>query len=262
MANDPPRPKQPSRPDGAVTELDRTPWGTANQRRADDPRRQTSPGGVMAVRLPGSPTLPLEHSPTVPARALQAPTQRATPAGGLVAQTPDAASLEALRRRAEAAEDRAAELERRARVRDESDSPGAAFPPPVSRHPSPVPSSTPAKVDQAIGWSVRHLLAKAAPLLLAAAGIGGGATAVLKPSADPAKTDAVLASQEATRADVALLREQVAGMLKREAARDQYVRCLEESLDEVGEQLLPAQDRLTNASPLRAYVKRCSRLRP
>jgi hypothetical protein len=154
-----------------------------------------------------------------------------------------------------------AELERRERVRLESQGPGP-YQPPVERKPSPVPSSAPSKTDAAIGLTVRTLLGKAAPFLLAAAGIGGGVTAVARPSADPAKTDAVLASQEAMRADVSLLREQVAGMLKREAARDQYTRCLEESLDEIGEQLLPAQDRLTNASPLRAYAKRCQRLRP
>lgn len=213
----------------------------------------------MAVKVPGAPTLPLEHSETIPAGAHRAPTQRATPSGGLVAQTPDQASLEALRRRAEAAEEKAAELERRARVRTETDSPNT-WPPKVETR-TPVPSST-ARTDQATGAVLRVVLSKLAPYLVAAAGVGGGATAVLKPSTDPAKTDAVLVSQEAMRADVALLREQVAGMLKREAARDQYSACLEETLNDVGEQLLPAQDRLVNAAPLRAYTKRCQRLRP
>lgn len=176
-------------------------------------------------------------------------------------QSPDGAALDALRRRAEAAEIRNHELERRERVRTEAAS-SATWPPKVERRTGEAePRSTPPHA--AIGKSVTYLFGKLWPLFVAAAGIGGGVTAIAKPAADPAKADAVLASQQAMRADVALLTEQVAGMLKREAARDQYVRCLEESLDEVGEQLLPAQDRLSNASPLRAYVKRrCERLRP
>jgi hypothetical protein len=244
----------------------------APQRQPD--RRGTLPGGMAAASseyaptVPSPPPLPLKQTwrvPTPPsavalARRSDPPASADPPAS----ESPSAGRLEAKELMAELAKARAeiAERDRRDRVQLESRGPGP-YQPPIERRPSPVPSSAPSKTDAAIGLTVRHLLSKAAPFLLAAAGIGGGITAVAKPSADPAKTDAVLASQEAMRADVALLREQVAGMLKREAARDQYVLCLEEVLDDVGEQVLPAQDRLGSAAPLRAYVKqRCKRLRP
>lgn len=253
----PPRPRAPSRPDLPIAEVDRTVGGATDQRRFDQPKRSTLTN-LPAVTASG------EHAATVPAPRLDAPTARPTPPAGLVAQSPDAAVLEALRRRAEAAE---AELVRRDRVRAEAESPAAAFPPPVSaapspRRPSPAPASSGGlRIEGPGGWKLSVPQA-AMVALLAAAGIGGGVTAVAKPAADPAKTDALLAAQAAMAADVALVREQLAGVLKREAARDAYVRCLEESLDEIGEQLLPAQDRVGSAAPLRAYVKRCQRLRP
>ncbi len=229
-------------------------------------------GALKPPALPGelAPTLKAPARPTlketwnVPAPPLAVALARRTPvpSSGETPSRTDAAMgrPEASAELTEALA-KLAEYERRERVQVESRGPGPYQPP--LRSQSPVPSSTPAKVDQALGMTVRHLLAKAAPFLLAAAGIGGGVTAVAKPSADPAKTDAVLASQEAMRADVALIREQMAGVLKREAARDQYTLCLEEVLDDVGEQVLPATDRLGSAVPLRAYIKqRCRRLRP
>jgi hypothetical protein len=182
-------------------------------------------------------------------------------------EPPGPAAEPDLRSALAAAEKRNDELERRERVRTEAQSPGG-WPPKAEQRPTtPAPSSEPTKTDAAIGKVVRTTATRLAeryglmPLLLVF-GLGGGVTAIAKPGVDPAKADAILVSQEATRADVALLREQVAGMLKREAARDQYTRCLEESLDEIGEQVLPAQDRLGSAAPLRAYTKRCQRLRP
>ncbi len=176
-------------------------------------------------------------------------------------QNPAAASQEALRRRAEGAEAELAELRRRERVRAETASPNT-FPPRVAeRGDVQPPKSSPP--DAALGRSLRYLAGRLWPLFLAAAGVGGGVTAVAKPTVDPAKADAVLASQQAMQADVALLREQVAGMLKREAARDQYTTCLEEALEDMGSQLLPAQDRQGAAAPLRAWIRsRCQRLRP
>jgi len=248
-------------------------------------RKGTLPGGLTAI--PHPPALPSEHAPTVPAprarfqETLRQPTPpstmaaaRRTPVPSPDEATPDQDAPVSLPEAQEAilrqalAEERAkvARLERDARAAAEAKV--ETFPPKIEqRHPSPVPSSAPSKVDAAIGKAVRTTATRLAeryglmPLLLVF-GLGGSVVAIAKPTADPAKTDAVLASQEAMRADVALLREQVAGMLKREAGRDQYTKCLEESLDEIGEQLLPAQDRLGSASPLRAYVKRCQRLRP
>ncbi len=251
--------------------------------------------GMGATRIPGPPPLPLEGAPTLkaPPNPLQhktmrvasppplvaasrrtpippsddppAPAEAATGLSGAslppMSQSPEAASNEALRRRAEAAEADRDELLRQGRVQAEARGPGP-YQVPV-RSQSPGPSSAPSKADAALGASLRHLLGKAAPFLLAAAGIGGGVTAVAKPGADPAKTDATLANVEAMRADMTVMREQLSSVIKWQATQGAYTKCLEEALDEVGEQLLPAQDRLANASPLRAYVKqRCARLRP
>jgi hypothetical protein len=156
-----------------------------------------------------------------------------------------------------------AELERQQRVHREAQGPGPYQPPVQQRSQTPVPSSVPSKADAALGASLRALLGRAAPFLLAAAGIGGGVTAVVKPSVDPAKADATLTNVEAMRADLSVVREQLTSVLKWQAAQGPYTKCIEESLDEVGEQVLPAQDRLGSAAPLRAYVKqRCARLRP
>lgn len=278
----PPRPPHPDRPELTSIVTPDQPERDAVRHSAVDGapqelpphRKGTLPGGIGAVRPPAEPARtrrvpspwavtamrPAPPSTVARMRPSEPPTASdSSPPQDAPQSLPEA--QEAILRR-ELAEERAktARLERD--VRAEAEARQATYPPSV-RTQSPVPSTTPAKVDQAIGASVRHLLAKAAPLLLAAAGIGGGATAVLKPSADPAKADAVLASQEAMRADVALLREQVAGMLKREAARDQYTVCLEEALEDMGSQLLPAQDRQGSAVPLRAWIRqRCQRLRP
>lgn len=193
------------------------------------------------------------------------PDRSRTPqSGGIDAQPPSLKDSQEALLRDELAKERSkvAQLERDARAAAEAKQ--VAYPPKVSeRSPSPPAGtriSTPP--DAAIGKSVRYLLGKLWPFFVAAAGIGGGVTAVAKPSADPVKQDATLANTEALRADVALIREQLTGVIKREASRDAYTKCLEESIDDVGEQVLPAQDRLGSAAPLRAYVKRCQRLRP
>ena len=178
------------------------------------------------------------------------------PAGKPVASGQPDASAELTEARA-----RIAQLERDARAAAEAKV--ESYPPQVedrTRTPTPSPSSGPeAKVDRAVGHGVRLLLARYGWPALAALGIGGAA---LRPAADPAKQDATLTNVEAMRADVALIREQLAGVLRREAGRDAYTRCLEETLDDVGSQLLPAQDRAGSAQPIRAYVSRCQRLRP
>jgi len=233
--------------------------------------------------LPGSAPLPREHAATVPASAHTARTQRAgTPVSGQAvrienapqsalgslpppSQSPDVASLEAVRRRAEAAEAKVAELERDARAAAEARQ--QTYPPKVEqRRPSPPAgtrvesASTPP--DAAIGKSVRFLLGKLWPFFVAAAGIGGGVTAVAKPSVDPAKTDATLANTEAMKRDLALVRTQLNGALDREATRDAFVLCLYEQQGDYFGQLLPSQEKLVTAQPLRVWVDRCKTRKP
>lgn len=259
--------------------LDQQPERAAiREPRAVPPKRTATMPGIPSV--PIAPPLPAELAATrhAPANPLRAKTWRIPTPPSAVAlarrsdppegdplpppsQSPDAASQEALRRRAEGAEAELAELRRRERVRAETASPNT-FPPRVAERGDVQPPKS-APPDAALGRSLRYLAGRLWPLFLAAAGVGGGVTAVAKPTVDPAKADAVLASQQAMQADVALLREQVAGMLKREAARDQYTTCLEEALEDMGSQLLPAQDRQGSAAPLRAWIRsRCQRLRP
>lgn len=249
------------------------------------PRKSPTLTGLVAPPAPGSvappaPGVPLEYAatkrPPLPwGETMRAPTPPSTmaaarrsdppagaeppatgirvPADETTRSEPPGASAQAERDRAELAEFR-----RRERVQVESRQPGPYQPP--MRSPSPVPSSTPeGKVDKAIGATVRLLLARFGWPALAALGIGGAA---LKPTADPVKTDATLAIVEGMRADVALIREQLSGVIRREAARDAYLRCVDEGMVDLGQQLLPAVDRQGNAQPLRAFVDRCQRLRP
>lgn len=116
--------------------------------------------------------------------------------------------------------------------------------------------------DAAIGRGVRHLLKRFWPLLVGAVGLGAGGAGALKPTADPVKQDAVEVRQAALERDHAVVVEQLTGVLKREPQMARYVACLEEQLREVGEQALPAPDRMGSAKPPRPFVERCSRLRP
>lgn len=152
------RPNQPSSPEiqAADKELDRTPWTAPNQRRFDDPRRrQTNPGGVMVTKLPPVPEVPLDHAATVPASAHKAATQRApTPVSvqAVRSDAPPSGRAEAREAilEAELAKARAdvAELERRARVRAEADSP-ATFPPAVTPSAAPAPER-PTKAPESV----------------------------------------------------------------------------------------------------------------
>jgi hypothetical protein len=139
---DPHKPRQPSKPEIQGASVDKL-VGRATDLVGATTRKQTFTGlGAMAP-----PPLPLEHRPTAPAAALQAPTQRApTPAAGMPAQAPDEPSQEALRAALAAAERRNAELERRERVRTETASPNS-WPPKVERSQSPVPSSESIRAD-------------------------------------------------------------------------------------------------------------------
>lgn len=298
--NEPPRPRQPSRPDlQAAAEKDRTVAGADRQRRFDEPKRTTLtdlPAAHPADRkptftgLPAPPPLPLEHAvtkPAPPALPFRKTMRVDSPAGLLAAarrSDPPAASdpppvsgrvpadetVPSARQRDREAlllqalnDERAktARLERDARAAGEARI--QSFPPKVEqRSVTPVPSSAPNKVDEATGKLVRHLLRRFWPLLLGAAGLGAGGAGALKPAADPVKTDAMAANLEAMRADVSVMRDQLTSVLKWQSAQGPYTKCLEEALDEIGSQVLPAQDRAGAAQPLRAYVSRCQRLRP
>ena len=116
-----------------------------------------------------------------------------------------------------------------------------------------------AKLERTVGQLVMLVIRRFGwPALAAALGLAG----VLKPAADPAKADATLANTEAMRAELTAIREQLSGVIKREAARDAYIRCVDEGVNEIGSQLLPAQDKQGAAAPLRAWIDRCQRLRP
>lgn len=236
------------------------------------PRRtKTLDGMPAAPRLPGelAPTLPAQNPlrkqtwriPTPPsavalARRSEPPDAEPLPPPS---QDPDEASREALRRRAEAAEAKAAELERRERVREETASPNT-FPPKVESAPVIVTPSAPP--DAAIGKSLRYLAGRLWPLFVAAAGIGGGVTAVAKPTADPAKADATLAHLEELARKVDRVDFKVNGLLDREPQLTEFVECLYEQQADYFEQLLPSQQRLVTGSLQRTWVDRCRTRKP
>lgn len=211
--------------------------------------------------MPAPPPLPLEHARTVPAVAHTAPTQRApTPATGIripsdetPASEPPGASAQAERDRAELAEFR-----RRERVQAESRGPGPYQQP--LRSQSPVPSSSPeAKVDRAIGGTVRLLLARYGWPALAALGLGGAA---LKPTADPVKADAALAKLEELTRKVDRIAARQDAALDREPELLDFVECLYDQQREYFEQLLPSQERLVTGELRRTWVDRCRNRKP
>ncbi len=225
------------------------------QRRFDrpQPRKATMPG-LSPVRLPGAPDEQLgqtQRAPSTTAKTIPTPaagTKAPDAATGLAgaslpppSQSPEAASLEAVRRRAEAAEARAQEAERQLRVQLESKGPGP-YQQPVERKPSPAPVSVAPTTDQAIGKGLRLILGKLWPVFLAMAGIGGGATAVLKPTAQPEKVDATaIRVTNAERAiDAEVKRTQAIEDYARELAR--VNRCLRKQQSTVNGSILPAPD--------------------
>jgi hypothetical protein len=241
------------------------------------PRKLTSPGGFVIPRLPGelSPTLPAENPlrkktwrvPTPPSAVAQArrsdpPTTSDQPATTDAPQSRSEAREAILEAELAEVRHRLAQSERDRRA--EAEARQDTFPPKVEtrhqRSPSPVPSSTPdAKLERAVGGTV-VLLAKRFgwPAIAVALGIAG----VAKPAADPGAVQASKENTEALRAEMSVMHEQLTSALKWMAAQSAYTQCIEESLDDMGEQVLPAQDKLANPTPLRAYIKRCRRLRP
>lgn len=245
----------------APTKRPPLPWGRT--------MRAPTPPELLAASRREPPPLP-HHGPKMTSNERQGVRVQTPVSGPPVSlpppsHNPELAMAEALRRRAEAAEARAQEAERQLRVQAEVRSP-ATFPPSV-RHQTPVPSSAPTKTDAAIGKAIRTLAVRLATKLgwspvLVALGLGSGATAVLKPSADPAKTDATLANTEAIKREQALQRTQLNGVLDREAVRDAFALCLYEQQDEYFSQLMPSQEKLVNPQPLRAWINRCKSRKP
>lgn len=280
-------PENPKRPPPLPDGLPRiSPGGDQPERgavrmpRAEPPKRTATLPGIPSVAVPRqsgefAPTLPAPNPlekrtwrlPTPPSALAHArrtdppagveppPTSIRVPADNEPSSGQPGASAELLAARA-----KLAEYERRERVQVESRGPGPYQPP--LRSQSPVPSSAPSKADAALGMTVRHLLAKAAPFLLAAAGIGGGVTAIAKPSADPAKTDATLANIEELGRKIDRVDTKVNGLLDREPQLTEFVECLYEQQADYFEQLLPSQQRLVTGSLQRTWVDRCRNRRP
>lgn len=281
----------PKRPDRPSVEVDRTVGGAVNQRRFDEPKRSQTLTGMPAVK-PGSgeysPTLPVpaprptirrdtppavleairrgDGTQRVPPEATAAPNERQGAENDDAPQSLPEAQTALLRDELAKSRQRIAELERDARAAAEAKV--ATFPPSVQpqRKPSPPPDSG-AKRDQAIGAAVRTLAVRVAAKLgwtplLVALGVGGGVTAIAKPAADPAKTDAVLANTEAIKRELELTRRQLNGLLDREAARDAYLACLAEQQAEYFAQLTPAADKMGAAAPLKPFVDRCKNRKP
>lgn len=222
------------------------------------PRKLTSPGGFS---IPQPDLLKTERAPR-----LDAPTVRATPAGGIPAQSPEDAAQEALRRHNRELEAELAEFRRRERVQAEAASPNSYPPKTVERHPSP-PPATRAEVDSKppdaeLGKAGRWLARKAWPYVVAALGVGGGVTAVARPTTDPVKMDAVLARLEAIEHKQDRIEAKQTAAADREADRDDFIECLYQQQIDYFEQLLPSQERLTTAQPLRTWIDRCRNRRP
>jgi hypothetical protein len=205
------------------------------QRRADRPTRTGT--------LPGMPAVSGEHAATLPAPRVDAPTRRVpTPTDVRIdlgtplpppSDRPEGAVIEALRRRAEAAEAR------------------------LQHAP---PASVPPATDQALGRSVRFLVARFWPLLLAAVGLGGGAVATARPTADPAKVAATTAELAAVQSRLTILEAERSAAQSREVQRDAMIRCLRRLYDEAHQQTLPAPDRMGTAQKPRPWKDDCGQL--
>lgn len=242
--------------------------------------------------LPAAPGLPVELAPTRPAprnplrhqtwriptppsamaqarRSEPPPTDGASQAADAATGQPDATARELAEAR-----HRIAQYERDERARAEASL--QTYPPAISekspdprgilpdgRHTSAAGKTDSAapdsKLDRALGQTIRLLFARYGWPLLAAAGIGG---AVLKPAADPAKTEATLAKTEQIMRELTLTRQQLNGLLDREAARDVYLQCLAEQQAEYFAQLSPAPDKMGAAAPLKPFIDRCKSRKP
>lgn len=272
--NSPPGPK--ALPPGSQV-FDSTGEETTRQARFDLPKRTAT-----LTRFPAAPPVPLEHAPTIlappqlpPKATLRAPTPvdaiTITDAPGAEPDAPtlpppsasaDEAAKAALRRRAEAAEAKAAELERQARVRAEASV--ASYPPPVSDRPKPAAVTQEPEGQAVIGWLLATATrnAKAIRALVAAFGIAGGVGAVKVATDDRPSSEAFQEALRKAETEHGVTRSLVKGLIDREARRDAYEACREELYTEAFRSLLPAHDRVGNATPIKPWVDRCSRLKP
>lgn len=220
-----------------------------------DAQRLIREAASAVAKRPGLP-------PPLPDRTQER--HRTPVSGGIEAQPPSLKDNQEALLRDELAKERAkvAQLERDARAVAEAKQ--VAFPPKVepqrSVSPAPTSASEPdAKVDRAIGHTVRLLLARFGWPALAALGIGGVA---LKPTADPAKADATLAVVQAVDRKVDAINGKVNGILDREITDADFVDCLYDQQREYFEQLLPSQERLVTGELRRTWVDRCRNRKP
>ncbi len=254
-------------------EVDRTVGAAENQRRFDEPRRKQTLTSFPDVRIPIAPASPLEYRPTVPARALTAPTvpAQAEPTGIRIpaddklslappSATPDAAALAASRADGERLRLKVAELEWDARAAAEVKQ--ASFPPPVKPSPVPVPTVVASKepeTEAVIGWLVKRAVANRAAIyaLVAALGVGGGGVAI-KQATDKPKPEPVTMAQ---------LEQALDKQRTRKGGSDDQTRALNDLLDlakcqrrkitQIGKSMLPAPDHVGTASKVQPFDDDC-----
>jgi len=247
----------PKKPIGAVVDKLR---GVAaeEQRRFDQPQRRSTLQGMPAQRLP-------EH---------QAPTVRTpTPADGLAvgrianaSEAPRSAEqgqLAALLAERDKLRAEKAELERQKRATAEASV--QSWPPAVTPAPKPVAVVVEPDSSAVIAWLVKRAVANRAAImaLVAALGIGGGATAIKQATDKPGPSDAALVQAIAEQGrEAALTRKQLNGILDREAASTAYLDCLAAQYAEHFEQLLPAPDKQRSAALPRPWLDRCKGRKP
>lgn len=212
--------------------------------RFDRPRPPPLPAPTTAK------TIPTPAAETVAVSALQGPPSSTLPP---LSEDPEVTINEALRRRAEAAEARAAELERQARVAAETASP-ATFPPKVERRQSPIPvsvapeSKAPDRAAWAkLGYRVAAAAVGAAILIIAALGFWAVA--------------AINAKAEATKA------EQAAKVKETETREEKWRKwatvaawildCRDKRDVKAGEMLLPDPQKMGAARKMEAWQNPC-----
>lgn len=157
--------------------------------------RVGSPAGLLAAARRSEPPAASDPPPT--SARVPGDEKRASASLPPPSMSPEAATVDALRRRAEAAEARRDELERRERVRSEAQSP-AGWPPRVERSQSPVPSSERESKPPSRGdWA--KLRFKVATAIVAALVLVIGALAYWGVAAINAKAEAIKAAQEAKK---------------------------------------------------------------
>ncbi len=253
----PPAPESAPPPPRLPLEHAETKPAPANPLRKATWRVPTPPSAVALARRSDHPAAP--ETP-VPESAPQGQPDRSTPLPP-PSRDPAEATILAARRRAEAAEARLAELERRDRIRAETEQ--ASFPPPVMPAPAPKPTveAEPAVLSWLIASATRN--AKAIKALVAAFGIAGGGAAITVATDDkPAVETALRTELDAEKRKTSLMRQQLDGSLNREAAWQDYTNCLAEQQATYFAQLLPATDRMGSADKPKPFLDKCKSRKP